>query len=446
MKRYITCLMMLAVLAISSTDAKNLTVYNSGYALYGEEIKFNMKKGVHTYPLTEVPETLDTGSISIYPVQNKNIVIYEQNYDYDLVNTSQLFRKQLGRTIKMVTVQGDELQGTLLSYDGSSVLVEIKGELHSIRGDQIFRYSFEKGGEVMVRPTLSWMMKSPVEGRHSFNLAYLLNGMRWFSKYNLILDDNEASGILNSWITLSNDSGKAFDQVKLQLMAGDVQRLTQQAPVSRAKGMMYEEMAMADTAVSEEGMMEYHLYTVERPISIGARQKKEIPFFSPVKIKTEKKLKYQVAEYNKKVNVTVEFMNTKENGMGMALPAGILSVYKNDTAGNVQFVGNDQVHHTPRNEKITVKIGDSFDIIGETVILKRETPKKNTHDTQYKVTVKNRKETGETVYVTYYRSARERMTQYEITPTDRDSREIVFPVKLAPDQEKSFTFTVRVQY
>ncbi|HPE20103.1 MAG TPA: hypothetical protein PLF44_04855 [Candidatus Mcinerneyibacteriales bacterium] len=447
MRKKSSFIIILFLVLLSWASARNLTVYNSGYALYGEEVRFEMKKGVHIYSLPEVPETLDTGSITIYPLDNKGIVVYEQNYDYDLINSSQLFKKQLGKKITVVTLKGDEIRGTLLNYDGSSLLLDVQGEIQSIRGDQIFRFSFEKSGEIMVRPTLSWMMKSPVQGREKFRLSYLLNGMRWSAKYNLILNDDETEGILNSWITMTNESGKEFTDVRLQLMAGDVQRLTENRPVSRLKGMgMVEEMAMADTEVSEEGMMEYHLYSIARDVSIAPRQKKEIPFFSPLSIKTEKRLKYMIAEYNKKVNVTVEFMNTKENAMGMALPAGILSVYKNDSSGNLQFVGNDRISHTPKNERISVRIGDSFDILGEAVVLKREKVRKDTYDIQYQVMLKNRKESKETVYASYHRSPREKLIQYEIKPKSEDAREIVFAVPLNPDEERTFTFTVRTQY
>ena len=440
-------ILILVMILLLPLTARNLTVYNSGYALYGEEVRFEMKKGIHTYFLPEVPETLDTGSITIYPVDNRGIVIYEQNYDYDLVNTSQLFKKQLGRKITVTTLKGDDVRGTLLNYDGSSILLDVQGEIQSIRGDQIFRFSFEKSGEIMVRPTLSWMMKSPDQGSEKFKLSYLLNGMRWSAKYNLILNDDETEGILNSWITMTNESGKEFTDVRLQLMAGDVQRLTENRPVARAKGMgMYEEMAMSDQDVSEEGMMEYHLYSIARDVSIAPRQKKEIPFFAPLSIRTEKRLKYIIAEYNKKVNVTVEFMNTKDNAMGMALPAGILSVYKNDSAGNLQFVGNDRIEHTPKNERISVRIGDSFDILGEAVVLKREKIRKDTYDIQYQVTLKNRKESRETVYASYFRSPREKLIQYEIKPKSEETREIIFAVPLNPDEERAFTFTVRTQY
>ncbi|HHF52659.1 MAG TPA: hypothetical protein ENL46_08255 [Candidatus Aminicenantes bacterium] len=193
-------------------------------------------------------------------------------------------------------------------------------------------------------------------------------------------------------------------------------------------------------------MMEYHLYTIARNVSIASRQKKEIPFFSPLRIKTEKRLKYTIAEYNKKVNVTVEFMNTKENAMGMALPAGILAVYKNDSAGNLQFVGNDRIDHTPKNERISIRIGDSFDILGESIVLKREKIRKDTYVTQYQVHLKNRKESRETVYASYMRSPREKLIQYDIKPQGDQGREIIFAIPLNADEERSFTFTVRTKY
>ncbi|HOO59949.1 MAG TPA: hypothetical protein PLL34_05290, partial [Candidatus Mcinerneyibacteriales bacterium] len=146
MRKKSSFIIILFLVLLSWASARNLTVYNSGYALYGEEVRFEMKKGVHIYSLPEVPETLDTGSITIYPLDNKGIVVYEQNYDYDLINSSQLFKKQLGKKITVVTLKGDEIRGTLLNYDGSSLLLDVQGEIQSIRGDQIFRFSFEKSG------------------------------------------------------------------------------------------------------------------------------------------------------------------------------------------------------------------------------------------------------------------------------------------------------------
>ncbi len=446
MKKIFMFTLPLLFLAAGAT-AENLTVYNDGYALYGDKVRFTMKDGVETYVLDDVPETIDTGSITIYPSSGgSGIVILEQNFDYDLVNTSAMLKKKLGKTIRVFSRDKNEYKGTLLAVDSYSVMIQTDNGIISIISSEIMKIIFERTGDLNIKPTLSWLIKSDVTGGRDFNLSYMLNGMSWNAKYNMTLEEDERSGMLISWIQLNNNSGKKFEKTELQLMAGDVKKTTGYSN-NRAKSMAVEMVAYDEEAgVSEESLMEYHLYTVGRKVSIGPRQDKELPFFPPVKAKVNKRLVYAINDYNKKVNVKIEFENKENNGLGIPMPAGIFSIYKRDKRGNVQFVGNDNIVHTPKNEKISLYIGDSFDVTGSTETLKREKIRKDTYVTVYKVTLKNRKDESATVYAEFRRQVNDELTVSEIEPEDKKSRNLVFPVKLTGNEEKSFQFEIRTEY
>lgn len=446
MKKIFMFTLPLLFLAAGAT-AENLTVYNDGYALYGDKVRFTMKDGVETYVLDDVPETIDTGSITIYPSSGgSGIVILEQNFDYDLVNTSAMLKKKLGKTIRVFSRDKNEYKGTLLAVDSYSVMIQTDNGIISIISSEIMKIIFERTGDLNIKPTLSWLIKSDVTGGRDFNLSYMLNGMSWNAKYNMTLEEDERSGMLISWIQLNNNSGKKFEKTELQLMAGDVKKTTGYSN-NRAKSMGVEMVAYDEEAgVSEESLMEYHLYTVGRKVSIGPRQDKELPFFPPVKAKVNKRLVYAINDYNKKVNVKIEFENKENNGLGIPMPAGIFSIYKRDKRGNVQFVGNDNIVHTPKNEKISLYIGDSFDVTGSTETLKREKIRKDTYVTVYKVTLKNRKDESATVYAEFRRQVNDELTVSEIEPEDKKSRNLVFPVKLTGNEEKSFQFEIRTEY
>ena len=446
MKKIFMFTLPLLFLAAGAT-AENLTVYNDGYALYGDKVRFTMKDGVETYVLDDVPETIDTGSITIYPSSGgSGIVILEQNFDYDLVNTSAMLKKKLGKTIRVFSRDKNEYKGTLLAVDSYSVMIQTDNGIISIISSEIMKIIFERTGDLNIKPTLSWLIKSDVTGGRDFNLSYMLNGMSWNAKYNMTLEEDERSGMLISWIQLNNNSGKKFEKTELQLMAGDVKKITGYSN-NRAKSMAVEMVAYDEEAgVSEESLMEYHLYTVGRKVSIGPRQDKELPFFPPVKAKVNKRIVYAINDYNKKVNVKIEFENKENNGLGIPMPAGIFSIYKRDKRGNVQFVGNDNIVHTPKNEKISLYIGDSFDVTGSTETLKREKIRKDTYVTVYKVTLKNRKDESATVYAEFRRQVNDELTVSEIEPEDKKSRNLVFPVKLTGNEEKSFQFEIRTEY
>ncbi|TYB30920.1 MAG: DUF4139 domain-containing protein [Candidatus Mcinerneyibacterium aminivorans] len=438
-------LAILCILATLSFADGNLTVYNGNYGLYNEVFELDLKRGTHDdYSLRKVPTKIDTGSILIFPQNYKNqIEILEQNYDYDLVNMNKLIDKLLGSEVEFLTKGGKQYKGKLISTYGNNILLEKNDKYISIDTDEIREFLFQGSNNLIIEPTLSWKIKSNTSRDVDFKISYLMNDITWKAKYNLNLNENEKEGVLNSWIMLKNNSGKMFEDVNLQLMAGDVQKVSQaEGPQLRTKMMVDE----ARRDVSEEKISEYHLYTVERPISINNNQNKEIPLFSPVEIKVEKKLTYIISQNNKDVNVSMEFDNTKANNLGIAMPAGVVSVYKKDSNDRSQFLGEDSIDHTPRNEKISVNIGNAFDVIGETELQSRVKLSDGVYKYIYKVTLKNRKKEGTEVVAIFRRNSYMQLINSDVKTEDPESTNLRFNIYLKADEEKSFTFAIKTAY
>lgn len=356
-----------------------VTIYNDSLALVKDQREVRLPKGEVQLAFQEVsaqirPETALLRNLT----EPKGFFVVEQNFDFDLLTPAKLLDKYVGQKVTVVSMRANpdgagarELreEATVLATNSGTVLQFADRIETSVPGRLVFPKVPEN---LRARPTLVVTLHSPAEKAQKLELSYLTSGLGWKADYVANLSSDEKQLDLNGWVTLTNNSGVAYPDATLQLVAGDVNRVQEQPARGYAK-MSMSAPAPAAPQMKEESLFEYHLYTLDRPTTLKAAQTKQVALLSAssVPVRKEYLLRgdsyYYQSQYGDigaklKVGVFVEFDNRTETRMGMPLPKGVVRVYKRDSEGRAQFVGEDAVDHTPKNETVRLKLGDAFDV------------------------------------------------------------------------------------
>ncbi len=356
-----------------------VTIYNEQLALVKDLRHITLNKGFNRLAYREVsaqmrPETALLRSID----HSQGFYLIEQNFDFDLLTPQKLLEKYVGKKVKVVKVHpttGDETveEAEVLSVN-NGVVLRIG---HRIETGYPGRIIYDEvPANLRDRPTLVISLNSGTNKKQELQLSYLTGGLGWKADYVAELDENDAFVDLTGWVTLTNQSGATYKNAKLQLVAGDVNQVRRDMQPRRREMLMSKSSVGAAPAMVEEGLFEYHLYTLQRPTTISDKQTKQVSLLSATKIPVNKEFLLKGQDYyyrssygelgqKLKVGVFVEFENKEASNLGMPLPKGVVRVYKNDESGNAQFVGEDRIDHTPKNEKIRLKLGDAFDITAD---------------------------------------------------------------------------------
>ena len=376
--------------ALNDQNEVAVTIYNDQLALVKDLRTIQLGSGFNKLAFREVsaqmrPETALLRSLD-YP---DGFRLIEQNFDFDLLTPQKLLEKYVGKKVRVVKTHpktGKEtlLDATVLSVN-NGVVLRIGDRIEmGIPGRIVFD---EIPGNLRDRPTLVLQLNSSTPKPQQLQLSYLTGGLSWKADYVAELDESDKFVDLTGWVTLTNQSGATYKNAKLQLVAGDVNRVQNEfKEVSRKLGMKAADAVLPEAEMVEEGLFEYHLYTLQRPTTISDNQTKQVSLLSATKIPVKKEflLKGQNYYYQSsygsigqklKVGVFVEFNNDEGSNLGMPLPKGVVRVYKNDKSGNAQFVGEDHIDHTPKNEEVRLKLGDAFDVTAD----KKQTSFKKAH-------------------------------------------------------------------
>jgi hypothetical protein len=391
-----------------------LTIYNDNFAVVKERRQMNFDEGQNIVRFTDVASQIDPTSVLFecleFPGQVK---LLEQNYEYDLVNTQSLLKKYIDKPVK-IQVKGSGssgaslVSGVLLAADGPSlILQDDDGKMNVISGDSVEHIQLDKKPEnLLTRPTLVWLVAAEKKILGLCQVAYTTEGIGWKADYMAVLNDKDDALDMSGWVTITNNSGAAYQDAALKLIAGDVKRITQQPRPQ----VGYERMMMAKAAdnagFEEKAFMEYHLYTLGRKTTLQNNQVKQIELIEPAQnIPVKKIYVYEVSLWDwmnrgrNKVQVKMEFENKKENQLGIALPKGRVRVFKKDPAdASLEFVGEDEIDHTPKDEKLSLYIGDAFDIVAEQTMTDARNGDRFQTFTR-KVELRNRKDQPVTVFV-----------------------------------------------
>jgi len=367
----------------AAKDGLTLTVYNEGLGVVKEVRKLQVPAGGEVQ-YADVAGQIDPTSVHFRSLTDPKAKLLEQNFQFDLVSAERLLQRYLGKPIEAVLKDGKSYTGKLLSFDENQlILQDDKGALSMVqRADNVRDIRFGSLPEgLLIRPTLVWRVAAGA-GEHQAEVTYQTAGLTWHAEYVLNVNAADTAADLAGWISVQNDSGKTYKDARLKFVAGDVHRAPTQAP---ARGSRFDKGGGEGEGVQERAFFEYHLYALDRPSTVADHEIKQLEMFAPVReIKVAKKFLYNpLAEFrwqygggpnedrsygvqsHKKVNVFIEFRNAKENGLGMPLPAGKVRVYKADTDKAQEFVGEEMIQHTPKDEDLSLQIGNAFDLVGE---------------------------------------------------------------------------------
>jgi len=500
MKKLLIIVLSLCSLAWSETtttkDAEGpaLTIYNQNFFVAREYLPLDLTTGVNHVNFAGITSHLEPDSVILRDLTGRPLQILEQSYRNDPVSQELLLSMYEGKTIDFLVQRGDRnetIKGKIIrsGYVPSSTysqngypqpgmgqpIIEIEGVLRfGLPGLPLFP---ALGGDSILKPTLSWQLSTTQAGPSQAEISYVSGGMTWQSDYNLVVSDGAKNSGMNSldlvgWITMRNQSGKTFENARIKLLAGDVSKLQDQRVASRMYAAEKAAMAMdaAAPVVREKSFDEFHLYTLERPATLRDNETKQVEFVRATGIQAQRLYVYdgaQTDQYgyypmdqirndpsygtasNPKVWVMQEFKNADTNHLGIALPKGRLRFYRRDSDGSLQFIGENSIDHTPKDEMIRVYTGNSFDIVGER---KRTNYRvdSNAHwmDETFEIRIRNHKKEAATVRVVehLYRWTNWKLVDQSTQSKKRDAQTIEFPVTVAPNGEQVVTYTVHYSW
>ncbi|HWN46374.1 MAG TPA: hypothetical protein VNM71_03385 [Steroidobacteraceae bacterium] len=444
-----------------------------GYALVRDDRDMKIKQGRSQLSFTDVAALIDPTTVTFSSLTDPSTRVLEQNFQFDLVSTQKLLLKFIDRQITVDKSSGNSvtpITGTLLSAIDGIVLRGTDGSIYSLPAYTSVRFPDLPGG-LNTRPTLVWDIQSPAGGSHKTRVTYQTGGITWWADYNLIFNEgaDANSGLLDlsAWVSIINQSGATYQDAKLKLIAGDVHRA--EPVLDRAMRTKVMEMAVAApqgaNGFEQKDFFEFHLYTLGRTTTLPNNSTKQIELFDQAKqIPAKKVLLYYGAvqpyyypspytdrnmgvEMNKKVDVYLEFKNDKQFGLGVPLPAGRLRVSQLDKAdGSLEFIGEDTIDHTPKDEQVRVKLGSAFDVVGERrqVSFSVDTTAKWMEE-EIEVKLRNHKSQPVDVVVkeNLYRWSNWKILTQTHKYDKEDARTISFPVKVAKDGEAVVRYRVR---
>lgn len=444
-----------------------------GYALVRDDRDMQIKQGRSQLSFTDVAALIDPTTVTFASLTDPGTRVLEQNFQFDLVSTQKLLLKFVDRQITVDKVVGNNMvpiTGTLLSATDGIVLREKDGTIYSLPAYSSVKFPDLPGG-LNTRPTLVWDIQSPSGGTHKSRVTYQTGGITWWADYNLIFnegaDANSGMLDLSAWVSIINQSGATYSDARLKLIAGDVHRV--EPPMDqrmfRREVLQSAAVAEADAGFVQKDFFEFHLYTLGRKTTLPNNSTKQIELFDQAKqIPARKTLLYYGAlqpymhgtpyterdmgvAMNKKVDVYLEFKNDKAFGLGVPLPAGRMRVSQVDKAdSSLEFIGEDKIDHTPKDEQVRVKLGSAFDVVGE----RRQVDftvdsKARWMEEEIEVKLRNHKQQPVNVIVkeNLYRWSKWTVLTKTHNFEKEDARTINFPVKVAKDGETIVRYRVR---
>ncbi|MCC6963619.1 MAG: DUF4139 domain-containing protein [candidate division Zixibacteria bacterium] len=440
---FLASLLILGLVAAALADDVAITVYNQNLALVKEGRTLDLQKGVNRLNMTDVAAFIDPTSVHFRLRSNDRVDLLEQNFQYDLVSADKVLQKYLGQTIDVVLKNGDVVSGTYLSSSSGYLVLQLNGgAVRLINQQEMLSVTAPKLPEgLIVVPTLQWLLSSDVAGKRDAEISYLTGNISWHAEYIALLDKDDKNLRLSGWVSLDNRSGKTYNDAKLKLVAGDINRV-QQRPL--AKGMD-DRVMMAESApgFEEKAFFEYHLYTLGRPTTIANNETKQVSLFDPASTPITKIYRYDAFQGGNDVKVLVTFKNSEAGGLGMPLPAGKVRLTKLDSDGSEEFLGEDQIDHKPRNEDVELRVGNAFDIVAETAVVDSRRISDRVREETTEIKLRNRKTEAVTINVRYNLWGDWQILETNFEAIKKNAQLIEFNVPAKADTETVLRFRVR---
>ncbi len=468
-----------AAVGLTANAEPALTIYNQNFAVVRDTVPLDLKAGANAVVYSGATAQVEPDSVILRDPSGKHsLQILEQNYRNDPVSQELLLSLFEGKTIdfeKMrlkdntqVTdiIHGKVIRSGFVPGGGNEQpIIEVNGKLQfSLPGQPLFP---DLGNDTILKPAFNWLLQSDKSGVFDAEVGYVTGGFDWSASYNLVSPEKGDYCDFVGWITMNNTSGKTFENAKIKLMAGDVNKIQpQNRPMLMMRAMSAMPMADQAPAVSEKAFDEFHLYSIARETTLHDHETKQVEFVHAEKMYAPTIYVYDGAEGyrfyglnydqgygqsgNKKIAVMREFNNAETNQLGIALPAGKLRFYRRDADAQLQFVGENTIDHTPRKESVRVTTGNAFDLVGER---KQTNFRVDTADKwideSFEIKLRNRKKTDVVeirVVEHLYRWSNWEITAKSDDFIKKDSQTIEFRVPVKPDEEKAVTYTVHYSW
>ncbi len=429
----------------------DVTVYNRDLALVREIRRVTLPKGDFTFEFRDVPSRINPVTLLVSSSGGSGLELYEQNYEFDLMSPDKILQKYVGRELAWIQEDGTRRTGTLLGMSNGPVYRVDEEIVFEMPGRLALP---ELPENLRARPTLVWLAHTSRGGSTEVETSYLTGGFSWHADYVLQLDENGEKAGLQAWVTVENRTGASYRDANLLLVAGDINQVR---PVMD-KMMRMETMGMRQPqpAFQEETLYDYHMYTMQRPTDLLDNQIKQISLFDAAGLQVTKHYKLRAQTHffrghgpldvKSKVSVSYSFENTKENQLGMALPAGVFRVYGRSASGSRQLLGEDRIDHTPTKETVELTVGKAFDIVAERVRTNSEKLADNLYRTTFEITIRNHRKDDVVVEVAepvggYWEVVAESLPHRKV-----NANELAFDVPVPADGKTVLTYTVQVKY
>jgi len=421
MKRTMAIVLTLATSLASGAEAAQLavgreaqkdvmvTIYNGNLGLVKDVRETRLPTGLHETEFTDVAAQIDPTTVHLKSLTDPaGLRILEQNYEYDLLSSQKLMEKYVGRMVRLYNTDGTYLEAKLLSTAGP--VFEINGQIHLGHNGRLVLPSLPEN--LVSKPTLVWLLRNALAGPQRVEASYLTGGITWKADYVLVLNPADTKADVTGWVTIDNRSGATYGNAALKLVAGDVNRAVDGRRSQRAMEIATKAASMAEAArdFKSEGFFEYHLYTLDGRTTIKDNQTKQLTLMAAGDVPVVKQLIYYGAQdyyrtsygvpmSNQKIGVYFDIKNSKDNRLGVPLPKGKVRVYKSDASGSRQFVGEDWIDHTPKDERVKIKMGDAFDLVGERTQKEWRKIASNLYEVEWEISLRNHKKEDQTVTV-----------------------------------------------
>ena len=455
--------------ALSTTDKDQteiaVTVYNSNIALVRDVRQIRLAQGIFPLRFEDVAASINPATVHFRSLtDDTKLSVVEQNYEYDLLDPQKLLQKYVGKEVTLVRAEKDagstkwvETKATLLANNNGPVW-KIGNEIVTGMNSDSHRFP-ELPGNFYSRPTLIWTLDNRGAPAQKDEASYLTGNRSWSADYVLTVARDEKSADLDGWVTLNNNSGAAYQNAKLQLVAGEIHQVAP-SPARMEPFARTNELSAAKAApqFTQEGISEYHLYSLGRRTSIQNNESKQISLLAGTGVPVEKRLATEGQPYYYRnpqgvgnampqpVKVFYQFKNEEKGGLGMPLPAGTVRVYLSDSKGGIQFIGEDNIQHTPKDETLKIYVGDAFDVVCE----RKETDYKklasNLYELEFEITLRNHKDLPVTVEVREPVGGDWEIVNSNFTPEKLDARSVGFQVPIAKDGTSKLTYRIRVKW
>jgi hypothetical protein len=490
--RFVCFLMLCASLYAQQPSQPSLTIYNQNFAVVRQDLPLDLKSGENQVNVNDITMHLEPDSVILRDPGGKHVLnVLEQNYRADPVSESLLLSLYEGKTIEFELSGGQRVKGRVIRSGyvphssfamnryggnyyqaqmavatGEQPIIEINGQLRfGLPGTPIFP---DLTDETILKPRLEWMLSTDKAGKFPAELSYVTGGMSWEADYSIVAPEKGDVVDIIGWVTIDNQTGKSFQNARIKLMAGDVNKIQPGQPqFGLAARAMAGAMDVAAPAVTEKAFDEYHLYTLERATTLRDRETKQVEFIHATGITTKQVYIYEGAkidpnryngwgwenirndhsygtESNPKVWVMREFVNSQANHLGMPLPKGRVRFYRRNDDTQMEFTGENMIDHTPKDETVRIYTGNAFDLTGERRRVNYTVDNGRTTATEsFEIKVRNHKKAPVDVRVVehLYRGTTWSITASSHEYHKKDSQTVEFPVTIAPDGEEVITYT-----